>query len=284
MKRFTQLLLALCGLWLPSQLAAQYPYSHVPRILYVVGQPSWDQLQPDASGSRNLRVYADEQLARGRAGGAPIFRIQRGSLARTPEGEAFLKAVEAERADRTKAQRDVFELPTTSAESFGNTVVKNAKTGSELGPVNPNWHLTGPYQTKEMLTKYRPGQPDDDYGRGTFYFPTEGEAAGFMNNYKVSFQHQPDGSVRLMRPNPAGGMMPVHTLDLDDATVNVGGEFHPSNNGGLMVGGQDLQACLWVMDAEGNFFVVGRKWLIGIGDLGLAGINPQSLRSGHPAC
>src|SRR5262249_32021031 len=156
----------------------------VPPILYIIGQPSWDQLQAGSNGSRSLRVYADEQQARDKAGGAPIYRIQRHTLARTPDGEAVLKAGQAERSDRNKTQADVFDLPTGSAESFANTVLKNARTGNALGPVNPNWNPTGPpYDTKEMLTKYRPGESDDDYKRGTFYFPTEGspEAVDFIN-------------------------------------------------------------------------------------------------------
>ena len=114
-RRFLLALVGLASLALPA--SAQYPYSHVPRILYVIGQPNWDQLPAGAGGSRSLQVFGDEQMARDRAGGATIYRIQRHTLARTPDGEALLQAIEAQRSDRKQTQKDVFDFPLSATEA-----------------------------------------------------------------------------------------------------------------------------------------------------------------------
>ena len=263
---------------------AQYKYKFVTRTMYIVGEPGWDKLPPNPDGSRSLRMYANEELARDRAGGAPIYRIRRTQLEGTPDGEAFLQATNDHNADKTKRQLEVLELRITDQASFEKTVARNAKTGSSLGTPNPNWHTSGPYATKEMLGDYRPGSFNDDYDRGTIYFPNgdaSPEAANFINFYKLHFEKQPDGSIRLMRPNPDGGLMPVHTLDLNDAEIAVGGKV-AKINGRVVSTGMPMQACLWVMDAQGNFFVLGTRWTYGIGDAGFIGINHSTIPAGHP--
>ena len=267
-----------------SPVLAQYKYKHVPRTLYVVGEPGWDKMTQNPDGSRALRVYATQEMAADRAGGAPIYRIRRHLLEDVPDGEAFLKEVEAHNSDKTKRQLEVFDLRISDLTSFEKTAGK-AKTGSSIGPANPNWKTSGPYEAKVMEGDYLPGNKNDDYNRGTWYAPNEGSqpATDFIKNYKVVFQKMPDGSVRLMRSNPAGGLMPVHTLDGNDAKITVGGRIEKGVAGQntVVMDGQELQACLWVMDAQGNFYVLATHWLQGIVDLGFSQINHSSIPAGH---
>ncbi|NOT09915.1 MAG: hypothetical protein HOP28_17110, partial [Gemmatimonadales bacterium] len=266
----------LAALWLSATvtgLAAQgdetqFKYRHIPLILYLVGEPGWDKLPQGADGKRRLQVYADKGNAQDAAKGAPVYRVHRHTLMGTPEGTAWLEANEAERADRTKKQKEVMEFAFSNPATFDEVIRKNAKTGSALGPPNPRWAVSSDQiATKPMHPDYLPGATHDDYGRGTFYVPTEGPSAEYIENFRVHFVER-DGKMLLMSrdPNNPSQLRPIDTQGLF----------------GQSAVKEDRGTCIWVMDANGEFFVLAPEWIKGIADVyGLSGINHSSIPAGH---
>jgi len=254
-------LVALAG----SAGAQDYPYRNVPKLLYYVGQPDWDKLPPGENGARRLELFDDIRDAQARGG--TVYRLQRHLLADTPDGKAFL-----EQAQQARLRSDAARLSISLRDpaSLSQTVLKIAKTGTDLGPPNPNWHTTGPYATKNMEGDYLPGGPKEDYAQGTFYFWNEGSPGqvNFIDNFKVHFERQPDGSVLLMQVDP-----------------NNPSQLRPIDTRGLNPGGPgDVNTCLFVMDAAGNFYVLAPEWIAGLPEaFGLSRtVNHSAIPAGHP--
>lgn len=118
----------------PSASDPDYPYERAHRIVYVVGQKTWDELIPTDG---RLTVFANYELAREHAGGQRIYRIYRHSLEGTDDGKAFLEK------QQVGKDAEILEMKFSSADSYDRTVLKRAKTGNDLGPVNPHWKTSG---------------------------------------------------------------------------------------------------------------------------------------------
>lgn len=238
--------------------AQQYEYPVVPPVLYVVGKPEFGS---PADGTRRVTLYKDIGQAMAAAAGQPVYRILRHALDRTSEGTAFLKSVQAARNEDGP-----FQINLTSEQSLIETLHKNSRVPGDLGPVNPNWKLTGRFKdlVKDMNPDYKPEGAKDDYKNGRFYFPTEGSeaAVNFMQNFKVHVGKDASGNTILMRRNDAGTLMPIDTRDISS-------DAPPGQ-------------CIFVMDADGNMYVLAREWVIGIKAMGFDGVNHSSIPAGHP--
>src|SRR5262245_18843864 len=210
---------------LAGVVRAQDPYKYTPRILYVIGQPGWSDLPPGDNGARQLRVFATLDEAQAQAGGRQIFRIKRHDLLDTKDGKAWL--------DRLQANPKEFistEIPWTEQTGLEATV-HLSRTGSDLGPKNPDWATEGRYQLlSPMGNDYLPGQLNDDYAAGVFYMKTQGPEAAFIKDFRIKFEKGSDGEMRALFNNGT----PIDTRSLK---ADVPGK------------------CLWVMDAAGNFYV-----------------------------
>lgn len=228
-----------------------YEFRGTQDVMYVRGNPNWDQLgQSTGVPERTLTIYFEHP------GGGDVYRVLRKDLERTPAGVKLLNSIKSRGIPRS------LDWALGSPDEL--LQLKRAITNTtELGPPNPNWKLTGKYATKEMLREYYPGGSNDDYKRGTFYFPTEGSPAAvdFMKNYQLHYGKNAKGEVILMHLSATTGqLVPLDTRGLH---------------------GDKPNKCLWVMDAEGNFYIMDMQWM-DIYGLGYDGINHSTLSAGHP--
>ena len=234
-----------------SVATAQDPYKYTPRILYVVGQPGWDDLDKDGSG-RLLQVYStrDEAEAQAAPKGKQVFRIKRDDLLGTRDGKAWL--------DRLQANPKEFLTTFIPFSEQGKleAVVKSSRTGSELGPKNPNFATEGRYPLNHpMKSDYLPDQVQDDFAAGVYYFKSEGPEADFIKDFRVKFVEGPGGEMIVV--SAAGNV-----IDTQKLTSDVAGK------------------ALYVMDAAGNFYIIALEWAP-IGPLGYRMINHSSIPAGH---